>query len=107
MMPVVILLCGFICFRKRRCVRLQLRPIGFFNPIEFQRVGQPPSAQSAVPAFPIRMHVSPASRRFTGRVEPDMPIGLSYHAHQLALALYLAAAHARALGNVLRHLKLH
>ena len=44
MMPVVILLCGFIFFQKRRCVRLQLRPIGFLKPIKFQRVGQPPSA---------------------------------------------------------------
>ena len=33
-----------------------------------------------------------------------MPIGLPHHAHQLALALHLAAAHAGALGNVLRHL---
>jgi len=33
MMPVVILLCGFIFFQKRRRVRLQLRPIGFLNPI--------------------------------------------------------------------------
>ena len=44
MMPVVILLCGFIFFRKRCCVRLQLSLIGVLNPIKLQRVGQSPSA---------------------------------------------------------------
>ena len=44
MMPVVILLCEFIFFRQRRCIRLQLRSIGFLNPIKFERVGEPPAA---------------------------------------------------------------
>jgi hypothetical protein len=50
------------------------------------------------------MNVGAAPRRFAGGVEPDMPIGLPHHARQLALALHLAAAYARALGNMLRHL---
>jgi hypothetical protein len=50
------------------------------------------------------MHVSPASRRFAGDVESDMPIGLPHDTYQLALALHLAAAHTCTLGNVFRHL---
>ena len=53
------------------------------------------------------MYVSPASWRFAGGIEPDMPIGLPHHAHQLALALDLTAANTRPLGYVLCHFKLY
>jgi len=81
MMPVVILLCGFIFFRKRCYVCLQLSLISFLNPIKLQRVGQPPSAQGALPTFPAGVNIGAAPRRFAAGVQPDMSIGLPHHAH--------------------------